>query len=179
MSAGGAAVFLDRDGTLIEDVGYPRDPEEVRLLPGVPAALRRLAAAGLRLVVVSNQSGIGRGLIRTEEASAVHDRLVAHLGGQGIVLDGAKYCPHAPGEGCDCRKPAPGMLLDAAAELDLDLGSSFMIGDKQSDVEAGRRAGCRATVLLATGAAETGAADHVAADLGSAADLILGLDVPA
>lgn len=179
MSAGGAAVFLDRDGTLIEDVGYPRDPDEVRLLSGVPAALGRLAAAGLRLVVVSNQSGIGRGLIRTEEASAVHDRLVADLGGQGIVLDGAKYCPHAPGEGCDCRKPAPGMLLDAAAELDLDLGSSFMIGDKQSDVEAGRRAGCRATVLLAMGAAEAGGADRVAADLGSAADFILGLDVPA
>ena len=174
MSGGGrSAVFLDRDGTLIEDVGYPRDPESVRLLDGAPEGLARLAEAGFPLVVVSNQSGIGRGIVRPAEARAVHDRFVSELERRGIVLAGAKYCPHAPHEGCDCRKPAPGMLLAAASELGLDLEGSFMIGDKQTDVEAGRRAGCR-TVLLGRAGPGSDTADHVAADWDDAASWILG-----
>ena len=167
-----AAVFLDRDGTLIEDVGYPRDPGRVRLLVGVPGGLRRLAEAGFRLVVASNQSGIGRGIVSEDEASAVHERFTALLGDQGITLDGAKYCPHGPEEGCECRKPEPGLLLSAAGEIGLDLESSFMIGDKHSDVEAGRRAGCR-TVLLGPPGADAGGADHVAPDLAAATDWVL------
>ena len=151
------AAFLDRDGTLIEDVGFPRDPELVRLVDGAATALRRLVAANLRLVVVSNQSGIGRGLITADEARLVHERFVSLLAGEGIVLDGSKYCPHPPEAGCDCRKPSPGMLLEAAEDLRLDLGRSFMIGDKLSDVEAGRRAGCR-TVLLGPGTTDEGSA---------------------
>ena len=150
------AAFLDRDGTIIEDVGFPRDPELVRLVDGAAEALRRLADDGLRLVVISNQSGIGRGLITPEEARAVHERFVAVLADEGITLDAAKYCPHAPDAGCDCRKPSPAMLLEAAEELRLDLGRSFMIGDKLSDSEAGRRAGCRG-ILIADGSADLGA----------------------
>jgi D-glycero-D-manno-heptose 1,7-bisphosphate phosphatase len=138
------AVFLDRDGTLIVDVGYPRDPEAVRFLDGALDALRALQAAGFLLVVVSNQSGIGRGLITPAEAQAVHARFSALLAEAGITLDSAKYCPHGPDQGCDCRKPAPGMLLEAADELGIDLTASFMVGDKAADVEAGQRAGAEA-----------------------------------
>jgi D-glycero-D-manno-heptose 1,7-bisphosphate phosphatase len=169
------AAFLDRDGTLIEDVGFPRHPELVRLVDGAAAALRRLVAANLSLVVVSNQSGIGRGLITGDEARSVHERFIALLGDEEIILDGAKYCPHAPEAGCDCRKPRPGMILEAAENLHLDLGCSFMIGDKLSDVEAGERAGCR-TVLLGPGTAEgesTRGPDFVASDWGAAVRPIL------
>ncbi len=142
------AVFIDRDGTLIEDVGYPRDPDAVRLLQGAPEALRQLERLGFLLVLVSNQSGVGRGLVSPAEAEAVAARFIECLRAQGARLDAAYYCLHAPGEGCPCRKPAPGMLLRAAAELGIDLRRSFMVGDKPSDVEAGRRAGCR-TIRLA------------------------------
>lgn len=145
--AAGRAVFLDRDGTLIEDLDYAREPERVRLLAGVAQALSQLRASGFQLVVVSNQSGIGRGIISEREARAVHERFVALLTDEGIELDAVKYCPHAPEEGCACRKPAPGMLTDAASELGLDLRESFMVGDKDSDVEAGRRAGCRSILF--------------------------------
>jgi D-glycero-D-manno-heptose 1,7-bisphosphate phosphatase len=148
------AVFLDRDGTLIEDVGYPRDPEAVRLLEGAPEALAALRRAGFALVVVSNQSGIGRGLVTREEAQAVHDRFVQELRAHGVELDDVRYCPHSPDDACACRKPAAGLLLDSARELDLDLTRSFMVGDKPDDVEAGRAAGCRTVLLGGDGAAD-------------------------
>lgn len=135
------ALFIDRDGTLIVDVGYPRDPAQVEPLPGALDALRALQAHHA-LVIVSNQSGIGRGLITPAEARAVHARVVERFGQAGVVFAGAYYCPHDPGAGCACRKPAPGLLLDAARELGLDLAASVMIGDKPSDVAAGRAAGC-------------------------------------
>jgi D-glycero-D-manno-heptose 1,7-bisphosphate phosphatase len=148
MAAGDrAAVLVDRDGTVIEDVGYPREPERIALLPGAAQALRAFAEADLPVVVVSNQSGIGRGLITEAEAAAVHERFVELLAGERVELAGAYYCPHAPDEGCDCRKPEPGLLLRAADELGLDLGRSVMVGDKDSDLEAGRRVGAR-TVLF-------------------------------
>jgi D-glycero-D-manno-heptose 1,7-bisphosphate phosphatase len=143
------AVFLDRDGTIIHDVGYAKDPEQVRLLPGAATALGQLRHSGLRLVLVSNQSGIGRGFITAEEAEAVHRRVLALLADIGIALDGTYYCPHAPEEKCRCRKPSPALLLEAAQALSLDLVRSFMVGDKLSDVQAGKRAGCQ-TILLAT-----------------------------
>lgn len=155
------AVFVDRDGTVIWDAGYPRDPGEVAMIPGAAAALAELAENGFKVVVVSNQSGIGRGLVTLEEAGAVHDRFVAVLADLGVEIDGAYYCPHAPDEDCACRKPSPELLLRAAEDLDLDVTRSFMVGDKPSDVETGRRAGC-ATVLLALRDEPTGDADHVA-----------------
>lgn len=141
-SARERALLLDRDGTLIVDVGYPRDPTRVELLPGAAAALAAARRAGYKLVIVSNQSGVARGLIRPEEARAVQARVEALFAAEGVTFDGAYFCFHSPDEGCGCRKPAPGMLLQAARELGLDLARCVMIGDKVSDVEAGVAAGC-------------------------------------
>ncbi|HVK72636.1 MAG TPA: HAD-IIIA family hydrolase [Kofleriaceae bacterium] len=143
------ALFLDRDGTLIVDVGYPRDPDQVELLPGAAAALRALPA-DIALVIVTNQSGLARGLITPAEAAAVADRVAARFAAEGVRLAGAYVCPHGPDDGCSCRKPAPGLLLQAAHELGLDLAASVMIGDKPSDVAAGRAAGCAASLRLAS-----------------------------
>ena len=142
------AVIVDRDGTVMLDVGYPKSPCDVRLLPGAGSALARLRANGFLLILASNQSGIGRGLVGHDEALRVHETLVSELAEVGVQFDGSYYCPHRPGEGCACRKPEAGLLLRAARELDLDLTRCFVVGDQASDVEAGRRAGCR-TVLLA------------------------------
>jgi histidinol-phosphate phosphatase family protein len=167
-----AAVFLDRDGTLIHDVGYPKDPESVRLLDGAAEALAALRRTGFRLVVVSNQSGIARGLVTPAEAAAVHERFVGELAREGAEVDDARYCPHGPEDGCSCRKPEVGLLISAANELGLDPDSSFAIGDKESDVEAGRRAGCR-TILLARDKTVDTRADYVAADWAEAVAFIL------
>src|SRR3954454_17648755 len=131
---------MDRDGTLIEDPGYLSDPDGVRLLPGVAEALLGLQER-FALGIVSNQSGVGRGLISPRQASDVHERLAAELPSHGVRLAGAYYCPHRPDEGCDCRKPRTAMLRQAADELDLDLPGSWMIGDKESDVQAGAAVG--------------------------------------
>ena len=151
----GRAIFLDRDGTVVEDTGYLSRPEEVRVLPGAAEALRALRGEGYLLVLVSNQSGIGRGLITPEQAEAVHERVVAELERAGVTIDASYYCPHAPDEGCRCRKPAPGLILDAAEALEVDRAKSFMVGNSPSDVAAGKAAGCR---TIAVGAeVETGA----------------------
>lgn len=143
------ALFLDRDGTLIVDVGYPRDPARVELIPGATSVLRELQNHWL-LVVISNQSGVGRGMITPAEATAVHDRFVAAFAAEGVAFAGFYYCPHAPEARCPCRKPAPGLLLQAADELALDLGSSALVGDKASDLDAGRAAGVPRLIQLGT-----------------------------
>jgi D-glycero-D-manno-heptose 1,7-bisphosphate phosphatase len=153
---------MDRDGTVIVDVGYPRRPEDVELLSDAVSGLTRLAELGLKLVVVSNQSGVGRGLVTAGEAAAVHDRFVGDLGDAGIHLDGVYYCPHSPSDACSCRKPSPELIERAAAELDIDLRSSFMVGDRDSDVEAGQRAGCKTILLTRDGAKSSLAPDHTA-----------------
>jgi histidinol-phosphate phosphatase family protein len=145
-----AAVFLDRDGTLIDDVGYISDPEDVRLVTGAAEALRSLRDDGFALVVVSNQSGIGRGVTTQEQANAVHRRLLEELERAGAGIDAAYYCPHTPEDGCACRKPLPGLILDAARELELDLERSTMVGNSDVDVAAGEAAGTR-TILLGEG----------------------------
>lgn len=145
------AVFLDRDGTVIEDAHYPRDPERVRLVNGAAEALEQLQKAGFVLIIVSNQSGIGRGLVTQAEATAVHRRFTDVLAERGVQLDGAFYCPHAPGDRCRCRKPSPELLRRAAAQMSIDLKRSFVVGDKPSDIEAGQRAGCTAVLLSAKG----------------------------
>ena len=149
--SGDPAVFLDRDGTLIDDVGYISDPEDVRLVPGAADALRGLRDAGFRLVVISNQSGLGRGLVTQEQADSVHERFLDELQRAGARIDAAYYCPHAPDEGCRCRKPLPGLILDAARDLGLDLERSVMVGNSDVDVSAGEAAGTRA-ILLGDGA---------------------------
>jgi histidinol-phosphate phosphatase family protein len=166
-------VFLDRDGTIIMDTGYLSDPTEVQLIPGASEGLLSLQDAGHLLVVVSNQSGIGRGLISEVESAMVHDRFIELLAENGIVLTGVYYCSHHPLDRCTCRKPSTGMFMMARDDLGLDLANSVMIGDQASDVEAGRAAGCRTVLLAAPGVQENGAW-RVVVDLGSAAREILG-----
>jgi histidinol-phosphate phosphatase family protein len=141
------ALFLDRDGTLIVDVGYPNDPARVEALPGVIDALVDLLNDWV-LVVISNQSGIARGLITRDEAAAVHERFIALFAEAGVQFAGSFYCPHGPDGGCRCRKPLPGLLHDAAEQLEIDLSLSAVVGDKPSDVEAGLAAGCAAAILF-------------------------------
>ncbi len=153
------AVFLDRDGVLVEEAGYLVDPERARVLPGIAPALARLAAAGFVLAVVTNQPIVARGLATEEQVDELHRRLagmIVEAGGPAIA--GFYVCPHHPhGDvahyraDCDCRKPRPGLVLRAAAELGVDPSRSVMVGDRMSDVAAGARAGC-ATVLVRTGA---------------------------
>jgi len=151
------AVFLDKDGTLIVDVPYNVAPEHIRLTHGAAEGLQALHAAGYLLIVVSNQSGVARGFFQEEALVAVEARVRALLGAAGVPLAGFYYCPHHP-EGsvgryavsCRCRKPAPGMIEQAAREHGIDLTRSWLVGDILHDVEAGRRAGCR-TVLLDVG----------------------------
>lgn len=185
------AVFLDRDGTVIEHVHYIADPAHVRLLPGAAEALRRLRSAGYALVVITNQSAIGRGIITLDQYEAVDAETRRQLDAERVALDGVYHCPEPP-EGDDPRvvthadrKPGPGMLLRAAQELGLDLSRSWMIGDMISDVLAGRNAGCRGSFLVRTGKRpdeRTTGGDgwSIVDDLPAAADAILGsLDGPA
>ncbi len=136
-----ALLFLDRDGTLMHDVGYPKDPADVRLIAGAADAVRELVALGFVPAVVSNQSGLARGLITPEEAQAVHARFVEIFEATSGVRLPCWYCPHGPDDGCDCRKPKPGLLRTAAAELGMVGKPGIMIGDKPSDVEAAQAAG--------------------------------------
>ena len=145
------AVFLDRDGVLIEDRGYMRDPNDVHLIAGAADALGRLAAEGWLLIVISNQSGVGRGLISVPEMEAVQARFLELFRGEGVEFTATYICPHAPDAGCECRKPSPYLLRKAAEEHGIDLAESWMIGDKESDMGAGAAAGCR-TVLFQGGA---------------------------
>jgi D-glycero-D-manno-heptose 1,7-bisphosphate phosphatase len=151
------AVFLDRDGVVMEDGHYLADPALVRLIPGAAEAVAALNRAGWVIVVVTNQSGVARGLFPLETVLAVHDRLGGLLRGAGARVDGYYFCPHHPEAdvaefrvACECRKPRPGMLRRAAAELGLELSASWLVGDRVSDLGAGAAAGCR-TVLVRTG----------------------------
>jgi len=181
------AVFLDRDKTLIEDPGYIADPSLVKLLPGVGPALKRLAQAGYALVVVTNQSGVARGRLTEATLGRIHDELRRQVAEHGVTLDAVYYCPFHP-EGTvppyvkdsDLRKPQPGMILQAAREMDLALTTSWTIGDSPRDTTAGRRAGTR-TILITTnkddaqtrGRPDAETADFVVHDFTSAVDIVL------
>src|SRR4051794_25272006 len=160
-----AAVFLDRDGTLMTDVDYCGQPGNVRVFSGVPEALRRLKDAGYLLVVITNQSGIGRGYFTEEQYRAVEAEVLRQLG-DGL-LDATYYCPHVPADKCKCRKPSADMVVRAVHDHDVDLSRSFFLGDKQSDIDCGRNAAVK-TILVRTGygsAANVKNADFVAEDL--------------
>jgi D-glycero-D-manno-heptose 1,7-bisphosphate phosphatase len=147
------AAFLDRDGVLnhrIPGDTYVTRPEELELLPQVPAAARRLRDAGFALVVVTNQRGIARGFMSEEDVTRVHDKLRAAFVEAGAPLAAVYHCPHDRHEGCECRKPKPGMLTRAIEELHLDVGSSLLIGDSQSDLDAAQAAGVPVRVLMAS-----------------------------
>ncbi len=141
------AVFFDRDGTLIREMGYLADARDVELLPGVPSALHALRAAGLPVVVVSNQSGVGRGYFPLERVYQVNARVRELLERQGVELDAVYFCPHRPDEGCPCRKPRPGLLERAREDLLLDLRNSIVVGDKLLDVATAQAVGARGVLV--------------------------------
>jgi D-glycero-D-manno-heptose 1,7-bisphosphate phosphatase len=144
-------ILLDRDGTLIEERHYLSDPDLVALIPGVAKPMRRLAMLGCRFYLASNQSGIGRGLFSAEEYRRVHARLEELLRAEGIPLAGAAHCPHAPEDGCQCRKPRPGSGGNWRKRFGLSAHNTVMIGDKVADIRFGQAIGCAETVLVLTG----------------------------
>ncbi|HEV8585044.1 MAG TPA: HAD family hydrolase [Methylomirabilota bacterium] len=183
------AVFIDRDGTLTEEVGYVNHPSRLRLLPRSAEAIRRLNVSGVAAVVVTNQAGVARGYFSEDVLHATHEALHAQLKDAGAHLDGLYFCPHHPTEGqppyraaCGCRKPAAGLLTRAAEELDLDLAASAMVGDRSSDLVCAGTVGARG-VLVLTGygrgeweyqrANFTATPDHVADDLLDAVEWVL------
>jgi D-glycero-D-manno-heptose 1,7-bisphosphate phosphatase len=145
------AIFLDRDGTLIQEKEYLRRPEEVAILPGAAAALRRLRAAGFRLFIVSNQSGVGRGWFTLDDVAEVHARLAAELARHGVSFDKIYVAPEAPDQPSRARKPSPQFLFDARDEFGLRLEASFLVGDKMMDLECGWNAGVKKSILVRTG----------------------------
>jgi len=173
----GRAVFLDRDGVILEERGYLSNQKEVTLIRGAAEAIRKMAGLGLKVVVVTNQSGIGRGLFTRTDYLRVKTAMDALLARQGAKTDGEYFCPHAPWEGCGCRKPAPGLALIAGKELGLNLDESFVVGDKRSDMEMARAISAK-SILVRTGygwqTERDGEPiwDAVAQDIGEAAETI-------
>ena len=170
------AVFLDRDGTIIRDVDYLTRVEEIELLPGATGAMRRLREAGFLLIVVTNQSAVARGWLQQGQIPVIHDALDEMLGPEAAP-DAYYYCPHLPGGPmeeygveCDCRKPSPGMLNEAVAEWNVDLGASYMVGDSARDVAAGQAVGCFSVMV---GPKDCPEADARARDLAKATEIIL------
>lgn len=171
-------VLLDRDGTLVRDVGHPHRLEDYALLPGVAPALRRLIDAGYRLAIVTNQSGIGRGWFGRDAYERFQARLLADLAAAGVAIDATFMCPHAPDAGCNCRKPAPGLVLAARDALGVDLAASWLVGDGERDVEAARRGGVGGAVRVgvATPRATCDPLALEARDLADATERILAFD---
>ncbi len=180
------AVFLDRDGTICEEVGYLDSVDRMRLIPGAGEAIRKLNEKGFKTVVVTNQSGIARGYFSESTLKELHSELSRLLGRDGAFLDAFYHCPHHPTEGkppyrqvCGCRKPAPGLLVQAAKDLDLNLKRSFAVGDKLADLECGRALGVKGVLVLTGYGQEESAsgpgpaASYIAADLYRAVEWIL------
>lgn len=167
------AVFLDRDGTIMRDVEYCGDPSQVEVFEFAPVAIRKLKAAGFKICIITNQSGLGRGYFTLEAYRAVEQE-VARQVGAGLI-DGTYFCPDLPDSGSPCRKPAPGMILEAARDHAVDLKRSFMVGDKLIDARCGHNAGVR-SILVHTGFeqhTDGGVADWQVRDLAEAAEIIL------
>jgi len=177
MIQGERAIFLDRDGTIAKDVPYCRRVEDFEILPAVPQGIRLLNEQGFKVVVITNQSGISRGYFTEEMLSQIHHKMKEELAKYDAWVDAIYVCPHHPEERCECRKPKPALLLQAAKELGIALQSSYMVGDDEKDIKAGRAAGCKA-VLVTTGPngnrEEKGKlADYIAGDLYEAAEWII------
>jgi histidinol-phosphate phosphatase family protein len=182
------AIFLDKDGTLVEDVPMNVDPARVKLVPGALDALIRLHALGFRFAVVSNQAGVAHGAFAEEALEPIAERLRSLLGAVGVPLDGFFYCPHHPDgkvaryrQTCHCRKPAPGLVVRAARHLGANLACSWFVGDILDDVEAGTRAGCRTVLLDSGGETEWVTTDRrtpdiVARSFGEVADRIIAAE---
>lgn len=187
-SPAGRIVFLDRDGVINRDSpNYIKSWREVHFLPGSRAALGRLTRAGLGLILITNQSAVARGLISRAGLGRLHQRLCAAVARRGGRIRDIFFCPHHPDEGCQCRKPATGMLQQAAAKYGLDLSQTIFVGDSAKDIQCARAGGCGQNILVRTGNGASALAtlnrdghppDHVAEDLSSAADWILRRSSP-
>jgi D-glycero-D-manno-heptose 1,7-bisphosphate phosphatase len=167
-------VVLDRDGTIVVDRHYLADPDALEFKPGAAAGLRRMSDMGFRLVIITNQSGIARRIFSLSRLEEIHARLRQMLDSAGVRLDGIYFCPHEPADACECRKPKLGLMRRASEELGFDMSEAIVIGDKESDVEFGRRAGA-VTFLIGkpeSPSISSTAADHVVEDLEEAADII-------
>src|SRR5881296_2785413 len=167
------AVFIDRDGTIMQDADYCSDPQQVKIFPRVAEALRRLKSKGFKVIIITNQSGIGRGFFTVEQYRAVEAEVLRQLG-DGLI-DATYFCPDVPGQHSSCRKPAPGMIVEATREHQIDLFGSFLIGDKEIDIECGHNAGVR-TIRVKTGPQSDttdSMVDWIAEDLLAATEIIL------
>jgi D-glycero-D-manno-heptose 1,7-bisphosphate phosphatase len=173
-------VFLDRDGTLVRDLGYTHRIEDYELLPGVVSGLRRILDTGYRLAVITNQSGIGRGYFSAEQYARFQAHLTSDLARQGIPIEASYFCPHRPEAECECRKPSPALLHRARRELGADLARSWVIGDGEVDVELAKRGGCRGAVLILSGKGEPPSrampSVYHAEDFEEAAEIVLRSD---
>jgi D-glycero-D-manno-heptose 1,7-bisphosphate phosphatase len=173
------AAFLDRDGVInrkAPEGQYVTRWEEMEFLPGVAGAIAMLNKAGFRVIVASNQRCVAKGLVTASEVEVLHQRISRELADQGAVIDAVYFCPHESSPPCSCRKPAPGMLLTAAKDHQIDLHSSWMIGDSAADVAAGKNAGCRTVLIGRVDNSAAGAPDFVAQSLLDATRKILELD---
>jgi D-glycero-D-manno-heptose 1,7-bisphosphate phosphatase len=179
------AVFLDRDGTIIEDVGYLNNPNQIKFIPGSLEAIKLLQNAGFKVIVITNQAGVARGLVSEDMLQTIDKVMHKLILSSGTHLDGIYYCPHHKEHGvypykqaCECRKPQPGLLKKASHDLQLDLSQSYLVGDKATDIEAGQRAGTK-TIYVASGPHENKLAtlkeqpDYLAANLREAVNWIL------
>jgi len=170
-------VVLDRDGTIIEEVSYLSDPKQIALIPGAAKALRDLRGMGFGLVVITNQSAVGRGYFDEAQLTRIHARLLEMLRAEEITLDGLYFCPHTPLDLCLCRKPQTGLIQKASEDLDFDLSGSIVIGDKASDIKMGCRVGAL-TMLVRTGygaqvaSEQKVAPDYIVDDLPAAVEVI-------
>ena len=166
-------VFLDRDGTIAKDVPYCPGPEQFELLPGAYEGIKKLNTAGFKVILVTNQSGIGRGYFTEDALGLVHEKMKADLAARGAHLDGIYYCPHHPDENCDCRKPKPKLILQAAEEHHIDLARSYFIGDTANDIAAGKASGCRTVLIAQKGQAIQSQPDYVVNNFLEASKLIV------
>jgi D-glycero-D-manno-heptose 1,7-bisphosphate phosphatase len=167
------AVFFDRDGTIMHDANYCWNPQDVHVFPFVAESLRKLKECGFKLIMVTNQSGIGRGYFTREQYNAVHAEVLRQLG-EASSIDATYFCPDPPGVNSECRKPAPGMVLQGAKEHNVDLARSIFIGDKEIDVHCGHNAGIKAIRVRTGFEANTAdsSADWVAQDFAEATEII-------
>lgn len=175
--------LLDRDGTINVEVDHLDEPDRLALIPGSAAAIRRLRALGLGIAIVTNQAQVGRGLLGADQLARIHERLRSMLAEQDATVDAVLYCPHPPEDGCDCRKPLPGMALEAVDRFGFDPAEAFVVGDHAGDMGMGRAIGAT-TILVLTGHGEhertraEGMADHVVPDLAAAVAIIAEIVAP-
>lgn len=170
------AVFLDRDGTINVDKEYVHKVKDLEFIPGVLEALAKLAKMEYRIIIITSQSGIGRGYYTQNDYEIFTNNMLNKIKRYGGRIDAVYFCPHHPNAGCECRKPKPKMILDAAKDFNIKLSKSYMIGDKKADVEMGRNAGCK-TISVMTGKGEKSNADYAAKNLADAIDAIINKKV--